>query len=143
MKRIVCDMDGTLTNISKRFHLAQNGEWEAFHSLAENDPPNMDVVKLLRGNNDFIVLTGRPVKYLPVTVSWLRHYDLYPYAIIMRPNGDKRSDARLKPEMLIEWYKGLDQAKACVDFILEDRDNVVEAFRNLGFNCWQVRQGTY
>lgn len=143
MKRIVCDMDGTLTNISKRFHLAQQGEWDQFHSLAEDDPPNMDVVHMLRGNHDFIVLTGRPQKYLSVTVNWLKHYDLYPYAIIMRPNGDKRSDARLKPELLIEWYRGLEQAKACVDFILEDRDNVVEAFRNLGFNCWQVRQGTY
>ena len=27
--------------------------------------------------------------------------------------------------------------------ILEDRDRVVEEWRNLGFNCWQVRAGGY
>lgn len=142
-KRIVCDLDGTLSNISKRFHLAQEGRWDEFHSLSHQDEVNRDVARILQRNHDFIILTGRPKKYLNKTHEWLGTNGLFPYAIIMRPDGDMRSDARLKPELLAQWYGGMEQALRCVDFILEDRDNVVEAFRNLGFHCWQVRQGTY
>lgn len=90
-----------------------------------------------------IGLTGRNEAYRNLTMQWLGLHNISLDDILMRPNDDYRSDHELKPAMLDEWLQAKGLTHADVWVILEDRDKVVEAWRNLGHNCWQCRPGGY
>jgi hypothetical protein len=88
------------------------------------------------------------------TEQWLLKHEISVDHLIMRPDHDWRSDHELKPKMLVDFITGLDPEKVWTEehlavsrkvvwFILEDRDKVVEAWRNLGFRCWQTQPGGY
>lgn len=148
MKRhIIIDLDGTLCNSAHREELARNREWEAFHDLLIHDQPHDDVVEFMRAADDLnkmIALTGRPEKYRNLTLEWLNKNELNLFEqLIMRPDDDWRSDHVLKPEMLFTYFGSKEKALESVLVILEDRDRLVEEWRNLGFRCWQVQPGGY
>ncbi len=143
---VVVDLDGTLCNSSKREHLAQAGLWDEFHSCLDADEPWSDVKHLVsqmtddRGYGTYVLgLTGRNERYREATLTWLSKHEIWLDALLMRPDDNYQSDHELKPQMLAD--RGI--SKDDVWFILEDRDKVVEAWRNLGYNCWQVRPGGY
>lgn len=155
MKIIVVDLDGTLCDSAHRDHLARAKEWDAFHAAAKDDEPRPDVAFLLsilarRSILDEILLvacTGRNEKYRQTTLEWLIKHDLAVFdEILMRPDGDWRPDVEIKPAMLKGFIASLDPLEGDtphVAFILEDRDKVVEAWRNLGYATWQVAPGGY
>lgn len=149
-KAIVIDLDGTLADCSARVHLAQAKEWEAFHAGIPDDKVRDDVVCLLKMINhigwyDVIVCTGRDEAHRFATEMWLAENGLNFYidAILMRPNGNRESDHVLKVQMVDEYFGGREGALEKVVMVLDDRDRVVEAFRNAGFICWQVAAGAY
>lgn len=155
MKIIVVDLDGTVCDTAHRNHLAQAKDWDAFHAAAKDDRPRADVAFFLsvlarRSVLDEILLvacTGRNERYRQTTLEWLIKHDLAVFdTILMRPDGDRRLDVEVKPAMLAEFVEGL-EVPGCemptVAFILEDRDRVVEAWRNLGYATWQVAPGGY
>lgn len=141
---VVIDLDGTLCNSSHRDHLAVAKEWDEFHSLLGQDEPWPDVQKMIAllgevGNYYLVGLTGRNEKHRNATHEWLMKHDIFLDNLLMRPDYDPRPDHELKPQMLAE----ANILESEVWFVLEDRDKVVEAWRNLGYNCWQVRCGGY
>lgn len=141
---VVIDLDGTLCNSSHRDHLAVTKDWDAFHALCGADKPWPDVealIGLLNSVGDYclIGLTGRNERYRNVTHQWLMNHDIFLDDLLMRPNDDFTPDHELKPRMLAE----ANVLPSDVWFILEDRDKVVEAWRDNGFNCWQCRPGGY
>lgn len=152
-KIVVVDLDGTLCNSAHREHLAKAGQWDEFHALLMEDQPWQDVAGLLkmfeymegeRLDAPFVVaLTGRNEKYRTPTINWLARHDLSIDALLMRPDDDYRSDHELKPQLLNEFLSTMQWDKGKVMFILEDRDKVVEAWRDRGFTCFQVRPGGY
>jgi hypothetical protein len=141
---IVIDLDGTLCNSAHREHLAAAKQWDDFHSLLGADEPWPDVKQMIEllsgvGNYYLVGLTGRNERYRQITHQWLMNHDIFLDNLLMRPDNDFTSDAELKPRLLAE--SGVLPSE--VWFILEDRDKVVEAWRNLGYNCWQCRPGGY
>jgi len=157
MKIIVVDLDGTVCDTAHRDHLAQAKQWDEFHAAAKDDRPRADVAFFLsvlarRSVLDEILLvacTGRNERYRQTTLEWLIKHDLAVFdTILMRPDGDRRPDVEVKPEMLREFIELTESeypwaGKREVAFILEDRDRVVETWRNLGYACWQVNNGSY
>lgn len=142
---IVVDIDGTLCNSAHREHMARAGLWDEFHADLGKDEPWNDVklmVELIGSIEEYVVvgLTGRNEAHRQATWRWLNDNEIVLDLLIMRPNNDFRSDHELKPALLAE---RLDNPQERVWFILEDRDKVVEAWRKLGYNCWQVRPGGY
>lgn len=142
---IVVDLDGTLCNSGHREHLAVAGHWDDFHALLRDDEPWPDVLWLLENvpQATLIGLTGRNERYRPATLKWLEKYDIWFDVLLMRPDDNYQSDHELKPKMLDVWLDELGFSHADVLFILEDRERVTEAFRNLGHNVWQVRSPGY
>jgi len=141
---VVVDLDGTLCNSAHRDHLAKAGLWDEFHAKLAEDEPWADVAKLVATLDDdaynftVVGLTGRNERYREATLKWLHLHHIRLDDLLMRPDNDYQPDHVLKPAMLeaaYEFHK--------VWFILEDRDKVVEAWRNLGYNCWQIRAGGY
>jgi len=151
VKVIVVDLDGTLCDSSHRDHFAQAKEWDQFHQAAKDDRPRSDVAFFLSvlcwwSVLDKILLvacTGRNERYRQTTLEWLIKHDLAVFdTILMRSDGDWRPDVEVKPAMLDKFLEDKSlfyDGRPDVAFILEDRDKVVEAWRNLGYCCWQVQ----
>lgn len=137
-----------MCNSAHRDHLAREKQWDEFHSLLMQDTVHADVRDVLRriqstGIN-LLMLTGRPEEHYQVTTMWLSSVaEIDPEAIIMRPKNDFRSDPELKPALLYDFFGSKDLALAKINMILDDRDKVVEGWRNLGFRCWQTQPGGY
>jgi len=153
MKTVVFDIDGTLSDSRARDHHARNRDWDAFHAHIMEDPPHEDAATLVRwlSSHDDIELigcTGRNEKYRKHTDTWLRQHKIPLEHVLMRPEFDFRHDTEVKPELLRDWHRATMpatnmRAQDRVAFILDDRDKMVEAWREHGFNCWQVRLGGY
>lgn len=153
MKTVVIDLDGTLCDSSHRDHWAQSGEWDEFHSRCSEDEPHEDVlwlVDLLSAfpQHEVIGCTGRNEAWRGATERWLLEKGAALDQVLMRPDHDYRPDHQLKIEMLKDWHNATEpatnrRAQDRVAFILEDRDKVVQAWRDAGFNCWQVRPGNF
>jgi FMN phosphatase YigB (HAD superfamily) len=147
-KWIVIDLDGTLCDCSHRVHLAQNKQWEEFHAGIPNDKPYKEAVEFLEAVSEkfnIVICSGREEKHQPQTVDWLFSHmlDAHITAILMRPEGDFSSDHELKLRLLDEFFGSREKALESVLMILDDRDKVVQAFRDAGFRCWQVQAGSY
>lgn len=148
MQNIIVDLDGTLALEAHRRHYIASHGWEKYFEHIVDDIPNPAVLKMLQdlskhGYNIFI-FTSRPEQYREITSKWLAKFDMPPHFMEMRAvehtnllGGDwqaKLSDNDLKLAMLerhnLNWGNTL--------MVLEDRDEMVDFYRNLGFNCWQV-----
>ena len=143
---VVVDLDGTLCDSAHREHLARAKEWDQFHSLLGEDEPHLDVlnmIHLLSTGQTVIALTGRNERHRQATLKWISEHNVPLDDLLMRPDDNYESDHELKPRLLDEWLDENGFAHSDVWFILEDRDKVVEAWRNLGHNCWQPRSGGY
>jgi len=58
---------------------------------------------------------------------------------LMRKNGDKRHDTKVKPELLLD--VGILPENTL--FILEYRNSMVKKWRELGYRCLQVQDGDF
>ena len=154
IKLIVCDLDGTLCNHTPRMHLAAAGDWDAYHSGLQQDEIN-PAVQWFLSNTDLplLFLTGRPEPYRGETIAWLARHEFYENdefeALLMRGKMQGGSDTVVKAELLKGWLeefgdaKGFEGIKPEEILILEDRDKMVAAWRDLGYNCWQVAEGSF
>lgn len=148
-KILVVDLDGTLCDCGHREHWARAGEWDSFHSELSGDKPNEAVREVLYAwdamgqDHEVIAITGRNERYSLMTEEWLEENLIPLDVILMRPDNNFQSDHELKPALLSEWLEREGLLQENVAFILEDRDKVVEAWRNCGYKCWQVAPGGY
>lgn len=141
----VFDLDGTLADLTHRLpHIQKKPkDWDTFSSLCHLDQPIEWIVRLFRmvwlgsGNYDrIIILSARVDTTREKTEAWLdQHITLYYDALLMRKAGDFRPDLEVKPELLNEYLAknpGLN-----VEFIVEDRQSVVDAWRLAGYKVLQ------
>lgn len=145
---IITDLDGTLAlEIHRRHYIASHG-WEAYFEHIHLDPVNVAVMNMLQdlSTHDYniYIFTSRPEQYRDETTEWLVKHGMPPCTMEMRPDEDtnlgggcwqaKRTDEQIKLSMLEKY--GLNRQNTLM--VLEDRDEMVEFYRKLGFNCWQV-----
>ena len=146
---VIVDLDGTVCDIAHRVHHAQNRDWEAFHSALPLDQPFPHMAQLIHClyscNVSMLVITGRPETYRAKTLAWLQQHSLASRfdEIVRQPEKDGPPDTALKLRLLDEFFGNREEALRRVLFALDDRDRVVEAYRNAGFKCFQVAEGKY
>lgn len=139
MRRVViCDVDNTIANVAWRESYIAEG-WDIYHALAVNDEPFEDVVGLLRALDQahyhLIGVTSRPEKWRKLTMNWLIKYDIPMHDLWMRPPDDFRGAHELKIDLIKKNMQGPEEQ---ISFVLEDRDDVIAAFRALGITTLQV-----
>lgn len=130
---ILCDLDGTL---------ALFGDANPYERDFEKDKINTPIYEILmkfQGGVDLIFITGRQEKYIPKTKEFLRNSGLRYEKILFRKNDDLRKDSIIKQEL----YEANIKGKYNVFFVLDDRDSVVEMWRDLGLTCLQVAEGDF
>ncbi|MEM9823925.1 MAG: AAA family ATPase [Bacteroidota bacterium] len=133
---IICDLDGTLAIIEHR------NPFDA--SACEKDElnePIADIVKSYHASgHQIILLSGRTDKYMEPTKRWLSKHAIPYEQLLMRKEGDSRKDAIIKKEIVDTHIVG----KYYVKFVLDDRNQVVDMWRNeIGFACLQVNYGDF
>lgn len=145
---IVVDLDGTLNDNEHRAHLAQDRKWDEFHAASKDDypcNPVREVVRIMSSNYKILLLTGRNERYRSMTLNWLQQNHISPFIddLAMRPDSDFRPDIEMKICILESYFGSKENVLGSVLFCLDDRDRVVEGFRNYGLPCFQVKQGEY
>ena len=143
---IVVDLDGTLCDVRHRLNFAQEKQWDEFHPLLSHDQIVGGVGSLVLAAAiiyDVVIVTGRNERYREATVKWLNKNRVPCNALLMRPDNNFDSDHILKPRMLKEWLEETDKALDNVVFVIDDRDKVVAAWREIGLVCLQAQPGSY
>lgn len=133
---IICDVDGTV---------ALRGDRDIYdYANVQDDKANIPIVKLVQElsvGRYVIFVSGRERTCYLQTMSWLR--DTFRLTdgplLYMRATGDYRQDAVIKKEMYEEYIQPVCE----VDYVIDDRNQVVEMWRSLGLTCLQVADGDF
>lgn len=134
---LCCDIDGTLALMSDRSPF----DW---HRVGE-DKLNAPIASIVRKYSKkpslvrVILVSGRDSICRPETEAWLKDNYIEYTQLIMRPKGDNRKDSIVKQEL----YETYIEPDYKVLFVLDDRDQVVKMWRELGLTCLQVAEGDF
>ena len=169
MTDIIFDVDGTLMNVEKRVSFAKKHkkdtdrvmDWDIFLDplvMLEFDRPNIDVcntAKSLESTrvweinsndisndsfiNNIIITSARNERHRDITVKQLKLAGVKYDSMYLRDDGDMRPDDIVKEELLGKIRA--DGYNPTIAF--DDRNQVVNKWRELGINCYQVRAGDF
>lgn len=142
-KAVIFDVDGTLAKMVDRspYDLEK----------CDTDVINPMVVELSkmydRQGYQIIVVSGResgtkedPMKYYRMTRKWVEDFAQAPLVMqCQRLHGDDRKDDVVKEEIF--WNKIAPHFD--VKLAIDDRTQVVEMWRRIGVECWQVAHGDF
>ncbi len=133
---IIVDIDGTIA--------FNNGHRDYFdYTKVLNDEPIDEVIELIQickeGGIGIVFVSGREESCREDTELWFRSYGIDYNALYMRENDDRRQDYIIKNEIYENHLKG----KYNIKFILDDRNQVVNMWRELGLRVLQVADGTF
>lgn len=132
---VICDLDGTLALL--------NGRSPYDASRCEEDVLNAVVAGILSSLVDprpaVLLVSGREDRHRAQTERWLARHGIAYDELHMRPAGDSRRDAIVKREIFDREIR----PRFRVQFVLDDRDQVVEMWRGLGLTCLQVAEGDF
>ena len=165
-RTVIFDLDGTLADIDVRRSKSTkpNGklDWDVFFD-ADNiklDKPNHPVIKTAQMFHDngfrVVIFSGRNDRSFHATVSWLKSHDVPHDLLVMRPDKFKDKswpiadgnpatpDMRFMPDDILK-KKMLDTFVDIDDvfLVVDDRNKVVDMWRGLGLNVFQVAPGDF
>lgn len=138
---VIFDLDGTLADITHRLHLIKreqgHKDWDQFFALCGADKliePVAHVYEaMIQSGHRVEVWSGRSDQCRAETELWFRSRGLSAPALLrMRCQGDYTPDHLLK-ESWIDWDR-------LPDLVFDDRQRVVDMWRNNGLRCAQVAQ---
>lgn len=134
-KAIVVDIDGTLAHMVGRTP-------HEYHRVNE-DVLDAVVASIVRRyyEDDYkvILLSGRNDGCREMTEEWLQVNDVPYDELFMRKQGDMRQDDIVKQEL----FDSNVRHDYAVEFIMDDRDQVVAMWRRLGLKVLQVAEGDF
>jgi len=146
-KIVIFDLDGTLALIDKRRDLAtKNGKmnWNVFFNPdnIDLDTPNQAVIDManMLYSQDYIIyiLSGRSDKTQDATIAWLDKHNVNYDLLIMRPQNQLyKKDSDLKQS----WLDTI--GKDRVSMVFDDRNQVVDMWRQNGLPTFQVADGDF
>jgi phosphoglycolate phosphatase-like HAD superfamily hydrolase len=140
---VIFDIDGTLADISAREHHVKKRpkNWKGFFEGMSGDVPIVPILNLCNtlyeAGFEIILFTGRPEDYRKDTEEWLDKHKVKYHSLFMRGSRDMRDDTIVKKEML----EHINKKK--IAFIVEDRNRVVQMWRDEGYICLQCAPGEF
>lgn len=144
---IMCDLDGTLANLSHRLHFVRREgkkDWGSFFRECQKDGLYECVAGVVRNEinsgTEIVYCSGRDEEQCrELTHDWLQSHGFIAPILVMRPKLNYKADNITK----IMLYRYEIEPYYNVKYVLDDRDQVVEAWRKLGLVCFQVRPGDF
>ena len=171
-KTVIFDLDGTLAIIDKRRIKAGSPsgktpspnkmDWDVFFhpDNIKLDEPNHPVIKMAQLFNhdgfNIVIFSGRNDRSFHTTKEWLDLNQVPFHLLVMRPDKFKdeswpiadgnpaTKDMRFMPDeilkkKMLDTFVDKDDVLMCVD----DRQKVVDMWRDEGLTCFQVAKGDF
>ena len=147
---VIFDLDGTIALVDKRREASKlpDGKmnWDEWFnpSNIKLDEPNEPVIKMAQlfaeDGFNIVILSGRSDKTERTTRSWLSRNRVPFHKLVMRPHKTMNfvPDEILKKDML-DKHIDIDD----VFLVVDDRQKVVDMWRDLGLNTFQVAPGNF
>jgi hydroxymethylpyrimidine pyrophosphatase-like HAD family hydrolase len=134
-KVVIIDIDGTVAEKTDR-HIFN-------YKKVLTDSPKAEVIEVVnsfwKSGYKIIFLSGRPDSCFDDTYQWLS-LNCPPFIkLLMRKTGDNRKDAEIKKEI----YFNEIESNFDVLCVLDDRNQVVDMWREIGLTCLQVAPGDF
>jgi len=127
---IICDIDGTLAHRYDRSPF----EWDR----VDEDEVDIDIKYLVqmfeRAGYDIVLVSGRDEVCREKTEKWLKDNKINYHALFMRPKNSRMKDSVVKHDL----YHKYIHRKWTIDYVLDDRGQVVRQWRNMGFRVLDV-----
>jgi hypothetical protein len=142
---IICDIDGTLADVTHRRHYVQGDkkDWKSFFAEIDKDILRADVadqvMKYEGEGYEIFLVSGRSEDYREVTEAWLeRQFKGYRFykALFMRGSNDGREDTEIKKKIYEDYFK-----KYNVHEVIDDRPRVIKMWLEQGLNVRDVGDG--
>lgn len=134
-KAIIVDIDGTVATMT--------GRNPYDYTRVSEDIPNEDVISIVnlhkQAGYKVIIVSGRDDSCRKDTENWLEKYNVPYDELYMRKNRDRRKDSQVK----LEIFNVHIRSRYNVQFVLDDRNQVVEMWRKLGLRTLQVADGNF
>ena len=140
----VFDLDGTLALVDHRRALLDGDkpDWHSFNKASLLDPPNEAVSHVLRSlfatGFEIWIVSGRSDVAELETRGWLTKHEVPFHHLLMRSASDSRPDDVLKREWALKYA-----FQETVLAVFDDRNSVVNMWRNLNIPCFQVAEGDF
>lgn len=137
---VMCDIDGTLA------HMSDRDPYDG--SRADEDSLNFPVGLTIRLLNDrgvkVLFCSGRSETHRTVTRDWIAEKlswdaQMVDKSLFMRAEGDRRRDSIVKLELFDRHIRH----NYNVLYVLDDRQQVVDAWRSIGLTVFQVAEGDF
>lgn len=131
---IIVDIDGTIADKWSR-------DPYDFTKVSEDTPYTdiIDLVKALSHTYTIIFVSGRSRECYRDTADWLdMYFPSMDIELYMRKAWDRRKDSIIKYEILQALIK-----EYYIAYVLDDRDQAVEMWRDAGLRCLQVAPGNF
>lgn len=151
---IIVDIDGTIAD-----HIGVRGHYE--YSKVHLDKPKREIMSLIDsvrlspgGFKQTLFCSGREDRCRKETKQWLidnwfwkdgfplwspSYIDNLDNYLFMRETGDRRADNIIKEEL----YRKHIEPHYNVLYVFDDRDRVVQMWREIGLTCLQVANGNF
>ncbi len=141
-RAVICDIDGTLA------HMVDRGPHD--YDRVEQDACDEVIADLLstlvtKRGYEVILVSGRPDTCKKQTEEWLKKHGIEYHRLFMRDhtrvdnNGNMVSDTVIKREIFDRHIRN----SFNIQFVLDDRDRVVEMWRQMGLKVFQVAPGDF
>lgn len=141
-KAIIVDIDGTIAHRKDRSPY----DWKR---VGEDEPDKVirDLLWFITSYADFyqdddieiIYLSGRDSVCRQETMDWLNLHNFPDGMLYMRAENDVRKDSIVKYELFDTHIRN----NYNVLFVLDDRNQVVQMWRDIGLKCLQVAEGNF
>lgn len=135
---VIFDIDGTLAHMKKR---GGRGPFD-WKRVGEDDldVKVREVLYLHQRNKDaIIIMSGRDGSCRAETEAWLLKHNIMFDALFMRPEGSMEKDSIVKNRLFLENVL----PNYFTKIVYDDRDQVVETWRQMGLTCFQVAPGSF
>ena len=144
-KTIIFDVDGTIADVEHRRHFVNgNNDWDSFRAETVNDTPVQwvcDIAKRFIAQGDQVAFfSARNESERDITEKQISDWigDGHK-GVFLRPDGDFTPDDVFKSELA---DKFIDMGGE-IDLIFDDRQKVVDMWRDKGFTVVQVADGDF
>jgi len=134
---ILVDIDGTLA------HMTNRGPYDTSKytdDILDETVRNIVEAWFDRTQASIFIMSGRNEDHRGVTEQWLEDNGVFYDALFMRPSFDPSTKDSIVKNALFEAEVA---GKYNVDFVLDDRDQVVKMWRAKGLKVLQVAEGSF
>ena len=151
-KKVIFDLDGTLALIDDRRKISKKPDgkmdWDVFFDPKniDLDQPNHAVIAMAQmldaAGHMIVILSGRSKATKDATKAWWKKHNV-PFDVLkMRPTS---KDFMFMPDDKLKqmWLDQLFNDKNDIVCVFDDRQKVVDMWRDNGLTCMQVAPGDF